>query len=118
MLFESVIVLRFHVAAADLDGIQFVGADAPQKDFLAAFIGVEKPLSVSLDDRNGQRPIVIANRNGGPFGILRVRTNLGLLSASRTAFGTAARMGPEIVSLVAALPKAKPGGHKRPWPSW
>src|SRR5437879_5542593 len=88
MLFESVIVLRFHVAAADLDGIQFVGADAPQKDFLAAFIGVEKPLSVSLDDRNGQRPIVIANRNGGPFGILRVRTNLGLLAGLRRKCGS------------------------------
>jgi hypothetical protein len=40
MFLQGIFALRFHITTADLDGVQFVGTNAPEKNFLAASIGV------------------------------------------------------------------------------
>jgi len=42
----GIFALGFEIGAADLDGFQFVGADAAVEDFLFASFGVEKPLAI------------------------------------------------------------------------
>src|SRR5215472_7707050 len=43
--FERVVVLGFHIAPADLDGVQLITADAPPQQLLAARRGVERPFT-------------------------------------------------------------------------
>src|SRR5580704_13270548 len=61
MLFQSVFVLRLDVAAANLDGIQFIGTDASENDLLATRFGVESPFPFVLDERDRQWPILITD---------------------------------------------------------
>jgi len=34
VFFQGIFVLRLHITTANLDGVQFIGTDAPEKDFL------------------------------------------------------------------------------------
>src|SRR4029434_5469546 len=40
MFLQVIFALRFDITTADLDGVQFIGTNAPEKNFLAASIGV------------------------------------------------------------------------------
>src|SRR4029077_17486454 len=61
MLFHGIFVLRLHVSATNLDGIQFIGTDTPEEDFLAARLGVESPLAHFFDERDRKWPLIVAN---------------------------------------------------------
>src|SRR5438034_2983179 len=57
----GIFFLRLNKATANLDCIQFIGSDAPQENLIAAFLGIEIPLSAFLYYRNRKRPAIIAN---------------------------------------------------------
>ena len=65
VLFLGVFLLRFDETLADGDGIQLIGTDAPLQNFLQARLGVERPFILFLDDWNGQRKGILANRKNG-----------------------------------------------------
>src|SRR5262249_24420011 len=58
----GVITFGFDVAAANLNGVKFIAADAPHEDLLLPPCRVEVPQSVHCDDRNGQRPFIVADQ--------------------------------------------------------
>ena len=58
----GVFALRLHIGAADLDGLQFIFADAPVEDFLLAGLGVKEPLAAGKTrQRHGERIVVFAD---------------------------------------------------------
>src|SRR6516164_9007036 len=57
-LLERVVVLGFHIAPADLDGVQLITADAPSQQLLATGCGVERPLTAVFRHRDRSRPIL------------------------------------------------------------
>src|SRR6516225_8720399 len=57
---ECVFLLRFYVAPADLDRVQFVATNTTVKKFLASGVGIEGPLSSLLHKRDWKWPILIA----------------------------------------------------------
>src|SRR6201987_6111291 len=63
VLLQRVFLLCIHVSPTYLDGIQFIGTDAPVEHLPTAGLGVEQPLVAFLDKRDRQRPTVIANQN-------------------------------------------------------
>src|SRR4029077_8471965 len=78
-----VVVLRLDVAAADLDGVELVAADAAIENLLEARLRIERPLAAALYDRHRERPIVRADHEHGAVGILRVGRDLLLLARLR-----------------------------------
>ena len=58
----GVVILGFDEPAANFDGVQLVAADAPREDLLLALRRVEVPLAVLFDDRNRQRPAILAGQ--------------------------------------------------------
>src|SRR3974377_615106 len=44
VLLQGVLLLGLDITAANLNGIEFVSANAPEKNFLAAGLGIKKPL--------------------------------------------------------------------------
>src|ERR1700758_4303089 len=72
VLLQGVFVLRIHVSPTYLDGIQFIGTDAPVEDLLTADLGIEQPIVAFLDQWDRQRPAVIANQNRRAASLLRV----------------------------------------------
>ena len=64
--------LCLYVPVTNLDGIQFIGADAAIQDFFAACRGVEKPLAARLHKRNREREFVVADHKNGAVGLRRI----------------------------------------------
>ena len=62
---KSIFVLGFDEAVTDLDGVQFIGADAAVKEFLLAGLGVEGPFAVDLDDGYREGPVLVADDDEG-----------------------------------------------------
>src|SRR5438270_11736154 len=62
VLFLGVFFLCFDKAVAHLDRVEFIGADAPAQNLIAAGLGVEVPLSLIFDDRNRNRKIIVTDR--------------------------------------------------------
>src|SRR5258708_36004737 len=82
VFFQGIFVLRLHITTANLDGVQFIGTDTPEKDLLAACLGVENPLFRFVHKRDRKWPILLANRNDGALGILRVDDDLIFFTGS------------------------------------
>ena len=61
-IFGSILELRLHVPVANLDGVEFMRADAPRAHFDRGFGGVEAPFAVGADNRDRKRPVLVANR--------------------------------------------------------
>jgi hypothetical protein len=61
VLLHGVFVLRLDVTAADLNGVQFIGADSAEKYLVATSLGIERPLSADINDGEWERPIVVAD---------------------------------------------------------
>src|SRR5262249_8031563 len=97
MLHQGVFVLNVDIAAANLDRIELVTADAALEDLLAAALRVEVPLAGDLYERHREGPVVItyieghAARMAGIADQTLLRARLGrelrrhLLIASRLA---------------------------------
>lgn len=71
-LLKCIIVLRFHVAAADVNGVQFIASDATIEELLAAGLGIKCPFGAQLHDWHGERPVLVAHEEECPvvfFGI-------------------------------------------------
>src|SRR5258707_955852 len=62
---EGVGVLGFDEAVANLDGIEFISANAAVEEFLLASLGVKGPFAVDLDDGYGEGPVLIADDDEG-----------------------------------------------------
>src|SRR6266850_281587 len=58
---ESIFVLRFHVTAANVNGVQFIAADAPVEELLAAGFSIEVPLAAQFYERHGKGPVLVAH---------------------------------------------------------
>src|SRR5271163_1238186 len=54
----GIFALGLRVGAADANGAQLIGANAPVEDFLLAGLSIENPASILFDQRNGKRPTV------------------------------------------------------------
>ena len=65
VLFRRVLFLGIDIAAANLENVQLVRADAPEQNFFAARLGIEIPFSFSLDHRNRKRPFIDPDRKSG-----------------------------------------------------
>src|SRR4029077_19634392 len=61
-VFGPVLALRVDVGQARLDREELVAADAPGEDLFAALLAVEPPALAVLDDRDRERPVVLAER--------------------------------------------------------
>ena len=55
---------------AHRDGREFVLADPPEQDFLRSGIGIETPSVVFLNQRDGERPVVLADVDDGGVAVL------------------------------------------------
>src|SRR6476620_3151909 len=60
-LLSGVIVLRFHVTVTDINGIQFIGANAAIQKFLPTSFAVEEPFLPPLHQWYGERPVLVAH---------------------------------------------------------
>ena len=65
----GVFLLGLDKAAADGDGIQFVGPDAPVKNLIPAGLRIEMPLSALLDDRNRKGQSSLPTERIARFGL-------------------------------------------------
>ena len=72
MPFHRIFVLRFHVAAADINRIEFIRTDAPVEHLLAAGLGIKEPLTIFLDDGDRHRPVPVADDENGAVGVFRI----------------------------------------------
>src|SRR5258706_6057627 len=59
---KSILVLSFHIAAADCNRVQFIGSDAAVEKLLPAGFGVEEPLLTLLHKRHRERPVLVADK--------------------------------------------------------
>src|SRR6476646_8768111 len=57
----DIFLLRLYISMRDLDRVELVFTDAPEKNLLTTRPGIEVPLSLLQDDRNGKRPVIFAN---------------------------------------------------------
>jgi len=67
---ERIFVLRFYVTVAYLDGIEFIRANPPIYEFLAASFSVKEPLISDLHERDREGPLFITHE--------KKRTSTGL----------------------------------------
>jgi hypothetical protein len=74
-LLVRVVVLRFYVALADFNGVQFIGADAAIEEFLAAGFGVKVLFVTPLYNRHGERPVFVTHEEECAVPILRIHGN-------------------------------------------
>ena len=61
----EVCLLRRHEVLADAEGRGLVLPNPPVQDLLLTRLGVEEPCSPLLDERNGRRPVLRADVEGG-----------------------------------------------------
>ena len=67
---HGVLHLRIDECQACLDGIEFVGADTTVDYLLDAGAGIKAPTVLVHDERDGERPLILAdNENGLVFSI-------------------------------------------------
>src|SRR5215469_2908036 len=86
--FGGVFLLRLDIATTYLDGVEFVGADAPVQNLIVALLCIEAPLRALFDDGNREGPIVVSDGNGGSRFVLRVHVDGQLfLSLGRKFLG-------------------------------
>src|SRR6266850_5350878 len=76
---KSVFMLGLHVTVANLNGVQFIRADAAVEEFLAACFGVKRPFVTLLHERHGERPILIADEEERAIPALRIHGHVLLL---------------------------------------
>src|SRR5262249_284777 len=69
---EGVFMLRFDVAAADLDRVELVAADATIEHLPATGVRIKRPRRSVLHDRNRKRPVVGTNDQRGTPRRLRI----------------------------------------------
>src|SRR5207342_1698357 len=62
---QGIFVLSLDETTTNLNGVQFVCADAAVQYFLAADLCIKKPLSFLLHERNRKRKIIVAYQNNG-----------------------------------------------------
>src|SRR5262249_673387 len=86
---EGILVLCFHVAAADVDDVQFVGADAAIEEFLAAGFGVKRPFTLSLHDGHRERAVLVAYNDECAGAVLRIHRDTLLFSGLGSEVGGA-----------------------------
>ena len=55
----------FDEAVTNLDGIEFIRADAAVEEFTLASLGVKGPFAVDFDDGYGEGPVLIADDDEG-----------------------------------------------------
>ena len=79
-------MLGLDEAATDLDGVQFIPADAAVEQFLTARFRIEKPLPALLDERHGERPAVIAYLQKCAATTLRTKRNVLFHTSQRGKF--------------------------------
>jgi len=70
MRLGGVFTLGVQVNVADLNGLEFILADAAGEDFGLAGFGVEEPLAAGgFGDGDGERPVVVADVEDGASAI-------------------------------------------------
>ena len=57
---RSIFVLRLDVRQRDLDCRELVATDAPPQDFIQPLLRVELPFAFIVDERDRERPVVVA----------------------------------------------------------
>src|SRR5262249_58142554 len=72
---KRILVLRFAVAATDINGIEFIAADPPMQELLAPCFSVELPLVTDFNYRDREWPILGANDKECSFSGLWVNRN-------------------------------------------
>src|SRR6476661_703634 len=77
---KGIIMLRFHVAAADLNRVQFVSADAAVDELLTAGLAIKKPLATALHDRHRERPVLVAHEQECAAPVFRIDGDALLLT--------------------------------------
>src|SRR5882724_11441563 len=65
-LLECVFVLRFYVAAADINSVKLIAPDATVEEFLAAGLGIKRPFGAQLHDWHGEWPVLVAHQEECP----------------------------------------------------
>src|SRR6266403_1381357 len=80
-LLECVFVLCFHVAAADVNGVQFIASDATVEEFLAAGFGIKRPFGAQLNDWHGERPVLVAHQEECPVPLFRIHGDAFLFAS-------------------------------------
>src|SRR5712664_2817153 len=80
VLLERIFVLRFHVAAANVNGVQFIATDAPVEELLAAGFSIEVPLASQFYERHGKGPVLVAHEEECPNALLWIDGNAFLLA--------------------------------------
>src|SRR5215475_6364996 len=69
---HGIFILRLHVTVADLNGIQFVGADATVKEFLHAGLAIEGPFVSGFHKRDGKWPVFAPHQQKCSVASLRI----------------------------------------------
>jgi hypothetical protein len=80
---ERVVLLCLDVTATNRDRIQFIGADAAEKELLTAGGCVERPPTRSLHDWNRKRPVLVADEEERSGLVFRVQGDALLLADLR-----------------------------------
>jgi len=70
--FRSVFSLRFYESSANLDGIEFIGANPALEDLIVPLLCIEMPPAVCSHQGNRHRPVVSSNTESGAGGVLRI----------------------------------------------
>src|SRR5215470_2309529 len=73
--FGSVFLLRFHVAVADLNGVEFIASNTAVQKFLYACFAIEVPFATLLHNRYRKWPILVADDEKCALSGLRIHRN-------------------------------------------
>src|SRR5262249_18036423 len=77
---RGVFSLRFYESSANLDGVEFIGANSAIADLIVPLLGIEVPPAIGSYQGNGHRPVVSANRERSAGGILWIRFQLNFFT--------------------------------------
>ena len=119
---EGVGVLGFDEAVANLDGIEFVGADAAVEEFLLASLGVKGPFAIDFDDGCGEGPALIADEDEETPGPDDIPVFTGSAATTR-AGATGTRVGTEPTGIsigwgaISGAGRASRSGSNSTWTS-
>src|SRR5262249_61286577 len=72
-------ILRNDYGEEELYRVQFILADAAEEDFLQAGFGIEAPAVAFLHQRHRERPILLADNQGGVVVVLGFDLMLGVI---------------------------------------
>ena len=62
---QRVFLLGIDITATDGDSVEFICPNTPPQDLFPSSFCIEIPFSVSINDGNGERPIIISDGDGG-----------------------------------------------------